>query len=208
MPIMTSLSTRFLGQPRLTKPTLGSIADICDELETTYSSICARGGVSGGRALVSGATTQQLANVFEERIHFLRVARLAAEASFLIKARELADGRGQVRLRERGDEFERGLCDGLLPAAAPEQAQELLVLQRCEARRCVFWRGKVYAPEDPDHSCERASPQKEKQHAPHNDGQRHQIGLALGPSFPGGDALNAPVAKTGIKTPCSLGPAF
>src|SRR5713101_1310335 len=208
MPIMTSLSTRFLGQPRLTKPTLGALADIYDELETTYSSICARGGVSGRRALLGGATTQQLANVFEERVHFLGVARLAAEASFLIKARELADGRGEFRHRERGSEFERGLCDGLLPAAAPEQAQELLVLQRCEARRCVFWRRKVYAPEYPDHSCERASPQKEKQHEPHGDGQWHKVGRALGPSFPGGDSLNAPVAKTGIKTPCSLGPAF
>src|SRR2546426_6603370 len=166
MPIMTSLSTRFLGQPRLTKPTLGAIADICEELETVYSSICARGGVSGRRALLGRATAQQLANVFEERIHFLGVARLAAEASFLIKARELADGRGQFRLRERGDEFEWGLCDGLLPAAAPQQAQELLVLQRCEARRCVFWRGNVAAPECPDHYWRGAGPQQEDEHEP------------------------------------------
>src|SRR5260370_27490644 len=178
------------------------------KLETAHSSICGRGGVSGRRALLGGATLQQLANVFEERIHFLGVARPAAEASFLIKARELADGRGEFRRRERGGEFERGLRDGFLPAAASEQAQELLVLQGCQARRCVFWRREVYAPEYPDHSCERASAQKKNQHEPHNDGQRHKVGRALGPSFPSGDSLNAPVAKTGIKTPCSLGPPF
>src|SRR5260370_28749095 len=164
------------------------------------------GCVSGRRALLGGAPTQQLANVFEEEIHFLWVAGLAAEASFLIQARELADGRGEFRLRKRCGEFERGLPDRFLPATAPEQAQELLVLQCCQARRCVFRRREMYAPEYPDHSCEGASPQKEKQHEPHNDGQRHKVGRALGPSFPGGDDPNGSVARTGIKTTCWIRP--
>src|SRR5260370_34317112 len=96
------------------------------KLETTHSSICVRGGVSGRRALLGGATTQQLANVFEERIHFLGVARPAAEASFLIKARELADGRGEFRRRERGAGFGRGFGGGVLPAAGSEHGAGLV----------------------------------------------------------------------------------
>src|SRR5260370_34612541 len=133
------------------------------KLETTHSSICVRGGVSGRRALLGGATLQQLANVFEERIHFLGVARPAAEASFLIKARELADGRGEFRRRERGGEIERGLRDGFLPAAASEQGHELLVLEGCQGRPCVFWRGEVYAAAYPEHSCQSGSGPKRDQ---------------------------------------------
>src|SRR5258708_20952448 len=96
------------------------------KLETTHSSICVRGGVSGRRALLGGATTQQLANVFEERIHFLGVARPAAEASFLIKARELADGRGEFRRRARAAEFQPGLPEGSPPAPAARRTLELL----------------------------------------------------------------------------------
>src|SRR5260370_42450413 len=107
------------------------------------------GCVSGRRALLGGAPTQTLANVFEEGIHFLWVARLAAEASFFIQARELADGRGAFRLRKRCGEFERGLPDRFLPATAPERAQEVLVLPWWQAERWDVRRRGVYPPEVP-----------------------------------------------------------
>src|SRR5271165_67263 len=60
IPIMTSLSTRFLGQPRLTKPTLGDVADVFSGasstatesrftgMESTYFSIARTGNIQAG----------------------------------------------------------------------------------------------------------------------------------------------------------------